>query len=428
MKKTLLCALLAVGALSHPGYGATPQPKKPGKTTTQLQLQQARIVELEERIQKLTREMTAWKESVGSEVAILKAKAEESAKRGEETSLAAGQGDDRCSAEREELADLDSRLEDVERIAGKIHHTGWYDFVFRNSNKPGDHPMLDQAHLYLNFDARLDKVWRSFMELEIEHSPTASGGGSQGTIELDRGYIERACRRNAKLRIGKFFVPLGLYTREHWAISTDSILKPIHDDNGYVPNSPVGVLYQGSTRSAEGGAGNIEYTAFLSNGSEMYATNKTRDDKPGGGADLRYQFGEDHQDKIGFSFYRQNNHAQAGRLERNSMAYLDYHPVSRLLVRLENFHQERDSRYTDVHVLYAGLKYQLTKKVYANLSLNKGDDDKNGNGRDQTIECLTIGWWLKPYVRTKFEVSRHRFEDASLPEFNQLSGAIGVVF
>ncbi|HNV70547.1 MAG TPA: hypothetical protein PKO06_12675 [Candidatus Ozemobacteraceae bacterium] len=426
MKKTLLCAFLALTACIPPGYGASAL--KPEKWNETVEHQQARISELEQKLASLSQQMADLQKSLTSEMATLKSTSHPQSACGDVPESKTAVSNEACEQERQEIADLDNRLEEIERIGGRIHHTGWYDFVVRTNNKPGDKRHFDQAHLYLNFDSQLDRVWRAFMELEIEHSPTANSGGVQGTIELDRGYIERRCGDLSKMFIGKFFVPLGLYTREHWAISTDSIMKPIHDENMYVPNSPVGFMYQGALRQAAARSGRCEYSCFLTNGSEMYATNRTRDDQLGGGADLRLNFGHDDRNRVGMTYYRQNNHAQQGRLEQNYLTFLDYYVQPRFSVRVENFTQNRDRRWNDVYVLYAGAKYQLSRQTYLHCSWNKGDDDKNGRAADQTIECLTLGWWPKPYVRTKLEFSRHRFEDPSLATYNQLAGAIGVVF
>lgn len=245
---------------------------------------------------------------------------------------------------------------------------------------------------------------------------------------MDRAYIERKLPMNGKLRFGKFGVPLGIFTPEHWAISVETIQKPIHEDNLYVPNRAVGVMFQGQLFQESNNSGNLGYTLFLSNGSELFATNKPKDNSFGGGGDLKFNFGAQDRNKVGISYYRQNNPAQLGRRELNYMTYADYFPRPKLLFRFENFRQERDSRFSDIHVFYASVKYQLSRKTYLNYRWNKGDDEKNGNGADQTAHCLTLGWWLKPYIRTKWEFSTHRFQDPGIPDFNEWAASIGVIF
>jgi hypothetical protein len=341
-----------------------------------------------------------------------------------------------CFAEYDETKEEEigrlGRIDAIERHIGRTRIGGWVDFLYKDTDKQDSKQFFDLHHFYLYFDNELTENWRAFAELEFEHVPELEGGGGSGELKLERGYIQYTYNDHAKSRLGKFNTPLGIWTPTHWAIYVDTVTKPIHEDNKYVPVKQVGIEFFGSVFPLIGDRihGLINYAAYFSNGSEVSGTNKPEDDDLGGGVDINATFNDRYL--IGISAYTQHNPSPRlgtpGRREDSLMLYGEAELPYNILLRSEYFIQDRTKGDPDIDVIYAKIKWGFIDNWYVNYRWNQGDDDKNGNGREQTMNVFTLSYWPLPEVRIRSEFSIHDFKDPGKEDFNEWIAWIGYIF
>ncbi|MCP4039658.1 MAG: hypothetical protein GY733_22130 [bacterium] len=317
-----------------------------------------------------------------------------------------------------ELGPLDHRTSRLERLVGDTRLGGWIDFRYGDSTKRGSDPQLDAHHFYLYLDSRLDKQWSSFAELEFEHAPHFDGGDGQGEIKLERLYIQYRNDAHLKVQLGKFNTPFGYWTPVHWAILQDTIQKPIHEDNAYVPRKQVGFRFFGD--AFEGTLAempmHVDYSAWLSSGTELFGTDEPEDGSLGIGADLRLRL--DDAWLFGASTYRQKNPRFDDRQEQSFMLYADVEISREFVLRGELFHQQRGGGYSSRTAGYAKLRWDFADRMYANLRVGLGDDDKRGNGDSHQETVLTLGYSPIPNVRMKLEWAYNRFDAPTAEDFH----------
>ncbi len=328
----------------------------------------------------------------------------------------------------EQLDDVEDRLSRLETLAGNVEVGGWLDFVFKDSEKTGQAPYFDPHHFYLYFDARVSDSWSGFAEIEYEHAPRFEEGEGSGEIKAERLYIQYRHNRKIQLRFGKFNTRSGYWTPEHWTILVDTIQKPIHEDNAYVPAKQVGVEASGQLFSgtAFGLPVAVDAAFWGSNGSEIFATNEPRDDDFGFGSDLRVTFFDNYL--LGASFYQQKNPDQTGRTERSVVAYTDLRLPCDLTLRGEFLHQNRNHAFSDVSVGYAKLRWDFFERAYLNYRFGIGDDDKRGTGDTHVEHVATLGYSPHPNVRLRAEYARNEFDATGVEDFNVWAAYLGLIF
>ncbi|MCH7569536.1 MAG: hypothetical protein IH919_03050, partial [Deltaproteobacteria bacterium] len=85
---------------------------------------------------------------------------------------------------------IDERLSSLQSLIQNTRIGAWVDFLYRDTSKKGATRFFDPQHFYFFLDNRLSSRWRSFAEVEFEHSPLVTDSGAQGQISLERTYIE----------------------------------------------------------------------------------------------------------------------------------------------------------------------------------------------------------------------------------------------
>jgi len=308
----------------------------------------------------------------------------------------------------------------------KLKVFGWADVLFQDRDSTNYKPVLNPQHLYLLFDAQLDDNWRMLSELEFEHLPIVDNGTGKGEIIVDRLYIEYNHSDLLNSRVGKISTPLGIWTPAHWAISVPSIQKPIHEDNAYVPRKQVGLESFGRWNSATSVVSDVKYAVWVSTGNDLFGTNNPTDDKFALGTDISGRFSE--HLKLGLSTYTQHNSSKGGRREDTVHPYLELYLIDSITVTGEYQHQKRFDSSGDINTWYLSTKWQFTQKAYIYYRRDDGDDERRAAGTKTKRNIITLGYWPRPYVRTKLEFSTHDFEDPTIVDFNQWGAWIGVNF
>lgn len=308
----------------------------------------------------------------------------------------------------------------------EITFKGWMDTDFKSNDKPGNKPYIDAHHLYLITEARLQKGFRAFIELEIEHSPNT--GSDKGTVKLERLYSQIDIDTRFNVRIGKFNTPFGSWTPTHWAILVETVEKPIHENNKYVPPKSVGVEFLGRLFV---GDNDIEWNAFFSNGTEFEATNKPADRTFGGGADARLNFLEGNA-HLGGSFYNQHNPSKENRSENNFVGYGGF-DAGQFSFSSEYISQSRGEGdqgtvYEDVKTFYVNGKYYFKPEYALGMRYDSGDDDKSGAGDKHQISTFYFNWMPIPSVLGKAEYNAHSFDAPTKDDFNSWSLYFGLLF
>ncbi len=329
---------------------------------------------------------------------------------------------------------LNEVAEYIEEHEGNLHRSkikisGWADIHFQERAVKGYKTLFDPHRLYLDFDTRLDDNWRIFVEFEFEHIVNFTDNTGQGTFKTERMYFEYNESDLLNIRLGKWSTPLGYWTNAHWAITVPTIVKPIHEDNLYVPGLQVGVEAFGRWQSSSkfSWISNVNYSLWVSNGNELFGTDKPKDDKNGYGTNISGDVFD--IVNIGLTTYTQHNPDEGGRRENTIQPYLEIDLTETISLTSEYQFQDRiDTNARDVRSWYISTKWQYNFKSYLNYRLDRGDDEKKGGVGKTTRNILTFGYWPKPYVRTKFEISAHRFDDVLIEDFNQFDAWIGVIF
>jgi len=317
------------------------------------------------------------------------------------------------------------RLARLEQLAGKIKIGGWLDFEYFDSGESGQNDFFNVHHVYLNFDVKVSDHWLAYVEIEYENIPEIGGDeDDDGRILLDRGYIEYRYHAGARLQLGKFNTPAGIWKPEHWAITTDTIQEPIMEDNQYIPSKSVGVQFLGSHFSS---LGEFNYAALISNGSEISNTAEPVDDIHGRGLDLRFTF----QDRfmVGTSYHAFEDYRGGRESTLNgAMAYASLGIIKDVLeLRGEYLHVGR-SDFPDLETYYDKLKWQINHSLYLNLRYDRGDDERRAQGESHTAHGFTVGIWPHRHVRMKFELVDQNFEAAIREDYLQWTAWIGLVF
>ncbi len=320
----------------------------------------------------------------------------------------------------------------VSRLMEKTRFGGWLDLLYLDSDRTDARKHFDLHHLYVYFDTSISERWRLFGEVEFGHAPHLEEGDNKGELKLERGYAEYYYSDWLKARFGKFNTPFGIWTPTHWAIYVDTVARPIHEDNKYVPVKSVGVEILGNpaVKFSTDHFVEINYSLFVSNGGEYEGTDDPEDDDLGGGMDLNFRFDETYL--LGFSLYTRKNASPSfgtpGRRETSFMAYGEAELPFNLLVRGEMMIQDRSEGDRTVDAWYGKVKWKFREDAYLNYRYGSGDDEKRADGGRQRVHTFTVGYWPLPEIRLKAEISLHDFKDPSLEDYTEWVAWLGCVF
>ena len=309
---------------------------------------------------------------------------------------------------------------------GEAKFTGWLDTDFLGDDKPGSKPFIDAHHVYLIWDHQIDSRFRAYSEIEFEHSP--STGDQKGEIKLERAYSEISLYKGLNFRLGKFSTPFGYWTPTHWAILVETVAKPLHEANKYIPPKSVGVEFFGQLFF---GSQDVQWNAFVSNGSEYIGTDKPDDRTFGGGIDARLNIAEG-KGFIGGSFYTQNNPSKGNRDEKNYVGYGGFE-LANFDVKGEYIIQSRSdatpaSLLDDVTTFYLSGRYFVIPELAGGARIDGGDDDKSGAGEYHGVTSLFVNWMPVPRATAKVEYNIHRFGAASKDAYNSWALYFGLIF
>ncbi|RMG58335.1 MAG: hypothetical protein D6713_07970 [Deltaproteobacteria bacterium] len=308
---------------------------------------------------------------------------------------------------------------------------GWIDLLYHDSDRKGEERGFDLHHVYLFVDSQVNERWRVFAEVEFEHAPHLEDGESKGELKLERGYAEHFRSDLLKFRFGKFNTPFGIWTPTHWAVYVDTVRKPIHEDNKYVPPKSVGVEAFGAWFPRLFSLPlQVEWALFLSNGGEYEGTDNREDGKLGGGFDVRARVADDYL--LGLSGYGRNEETPsdgtAGRNERSLMLYGEASLPWSFLVRAEALLQDRSRGDRSLDAWYGKVRWDFRDDAYVNVRYESGDDEKRAGGGRHRVTTLTLGYWVAPEVRLKGEVSFHDFKDPGKEDYSEWVAWLGVIF
>ena len=336
-------------------------------------------------------------------------------------------------AGRNPVSSVSEELSEIKGLIGRTRVGGWVDFVYKDSDQKDFNQFFDLHHFYLYFDNRLNDYWQAFLEVEYEHIPDLKKSGSSGGLKLERGYIQYTYSDYAKVRLGKFNTPLGIWTPAHWAILVDSVAKPIHDDNQYVPRKSVGIELSGNRLFPLETSLDplLTYSLYISNGPEISGTNSVSDNQLGAGVDANVRIGDRYL--IGWSGNVQHNQApalsgKAGRREVSMMVYGEALLPYGVLVRGEYFSQNRGKGDPSLDVIYGKVKWSFREKWYLNYRWNRGEDEKEGMGGKESVNTFTLSYWPLLNVRMKGEVSTHSFENSLVEDYSAWMFWAGYIF
>jgi len=207
---------------------------------------------------------------------------------------------------------------------------GWADFQMKLDSSEQGALHFDQTHLYLIADARVNKAWSVFAEVELEHLPEVSEEQTLGTIKLERSYIQHETART-RLRLGRMVMPFGIRIPAHWLMTTPILTRPPIEDMGHVQTHFVGV--EGQYR-LDIGKSTVDITGTIHNGPETHGTEAPTDGLSGFGGDIKWQ--NSHFQTVGASVARSS--ADDGHEHNHTaiVAYTDLNLPANLGLRAES--------------------------------------------------------------------------------------------
>ena len=308
----------------------------------------------------------------------------------------------------------------------EVRFKGWFDTEFRGNDTSGNRPYFDIHHLYLISEITLEENFSGLIEIEVEHSPKTST--NKGDVILERLYIKKKLSSQVSIRVGKFNTPFGYWAPTHWSILVETISRPIHESNHYIPAKSVGIETIGIlfTKNNE-----IEWKLFFSNGSESEGTNKPEDQSFGGGGDLRFTFSEGNS-FIGVSYYNQKNPQFEGRTENSVVGYAGT-KFGKFDFKGEYISQTRsignsNTIYDDIETYYISGKYNVNLDFAFGSRYDFGDDEKLNINEKHHMTSLFLNWTPIPEIIGKLEYDLHRFDMPIHRDFNEWAIYLGLIF
>ncbi len=308
----------------------------------------------------------------------------------------------------------------------EIKFKGWLDTEFKGDNKEDTKSYFDVDHLYLMTEVNLDEGFSGFAEIEFEHAPNTDN--EKGQISLDRLYSQKVFSDYFGLRFGKFSTPFGYWTPTHWAILTETVSKPLHELNKYIPSKSVGFEAFGNIFLQKH---EFEWKLFFSNGSEIEGTDEMDDKSFGGGADLRFVHANGNS-FVGSSIYHQHNPQKDGRTERSFVGYGGI-TLGDFDMRSEFIYQDRSNgvsgvEYNNIATFYVTGKYQVSPDIAIGTRYDDGDDERNFESKIHTMTSLFLNWTPISEIIGKVEYDFHSSDNVNYEDYNSWALYLGLIF
>lgn len=309
---------------------------------------------------------------------------------------------------------------------------GWFDFSFEDNDLSNTESSFTLNHFNLYADTRFRDRWQAFLEVEYEHETDRSGFEAEREFELEQAYIRYNFDEQHHLRVGDFNTPFGYWTPLHWSILVETIEKPLHEGQRWIPEQQIGIELGGNRfLSLRGVDTELSYVLFAGYGDDPLGIGESNARGVTSGADLHLTFEDKHQ--IGASFYRQKNGEIGDRIERNVILYGYATLPGSLELRTEYMHQHRSGGHQsgidqDVDFIYANLRWDFLDPAYFNYRFSYGEDDASGRTVDHVIHTFTLGARPHPSVLCKLEYSSHDFRHPSRKDFNFWGFSVGYRF
>lgn len=317
-------------------------------------------------------------------------------------------------------------------VRAEVTLGGWVGALVAGDTRPGSKPGLDVHPWYLFIQAEPVEDLRVFGELEMEHLfQFVAGAPGAGEIKLERLYLEKGFSTAHNVRVGKTFTPFGYWYRLHWAFLTETVSRPFSMDNAYVPRAQVGVQYWGRWF-----AGNTElaYYAWVSNGPDIFNTDKRTVIEPGFGASV-------------FA-----THSVGGRDDLTVGATVGYHtqwvPGTDGTVRQDNlvggleaklvrvdlrgeFYWHRTTAGSQRHTLYGTAAGWVLPQLAATYRFDWGNDarrTKDAASERAWAHSFGVLWRPHAAVVARVEARQNVFHDTALPSYWQGTLSVAVKY
>ncbi|QTD50997.1 hypothetical protein [Sulfidibacter corallicola] len=298
----------------------------------------------------------------------------------------------------------------------------WADMLYMDSDADDEQEFFDVAHLYVFGKYTFGKRWSSFAEVAFEQEPNLQGEADD-ELSLERLYLQYDWREWVNLRLGKFDTRAGIIKPIHWAITLDSIRRPIMEDNSYVPAKSVGLEVFGKRYFGER---EFNYSFALS-----HSENEVTDDHPidrakSVGLDLQWQRFDRYRYGFSYILYRDPKDK-----DRSVEAWLPYAEVwfwdRALLFRVEVLNLTRNKA-PDLLAWYAKAKWQISREWTLNFRHDQGEDELSAQGRERHSQSLTLAFFPSRQWRFRVELSQNHIESDPRQNFTQWLGWAGWIF
>lgn len=279
------------------------------------------------------------------------------------------------------------------------------------------------SHVYAYGNTKFNNRWSLFTEIEYEYDSDGTDGDAENELILERLKLKYTHSDAFKLTIGKFNTPWGIWTPEHWTINVDTITKPLHDENTYVPRKSIGLMIEGLFFPSDNTE--LKYSFIIANGVGQSGSNKPEGDDLGAGLDLRLTMYEKYT--LGTSFYTQED-SPSDRQQDSFLYYFNFELPWNLTLRSEGMLQHRDGPEDHVQTFYVKLKWQFHEKWYINYRYDTGDDTTLQYDGKHTINSITLAYFPTNKIRLKLEFADHRVDSEVSDDYQELLLRVGYIF
>lgn len=304
--------------------------------------------------------------------------------------------------------------EDVDLPAASRFDYGlWTDVLYTDGDWQAQDSFFDISSLYAfaKYDFKASS-WSLFAEAAYERELNLQLQYTE-ELNLERAYIEYRWRPDLNFRFGKFNTQAGIIKPIHWALTLDSVSRPIMERNSYIPAKSTGLEIFGR-RLLE--RRELNYSLALS-----YSESEITDAEPidrATGAVLDVHLSSFHSYKAGTSIVFYRDPKDKDRSVFSVLPYAETYLTQQLLFRAELLHMHRDTG-SDVLSYYVKGKWTFAPDWYLNLRYDVGDDEQSLAGLERRSWTATLAHKFTRQWRGRIEVERHRLEDANETTFTQ---------
>jgi hypothetical protein len=307
---------------------------------------------------------------------------------------------------------------------------GWVDASYQDNDVAADDSSISVNHANVFADTRR-RDWQLFAEAEWEHETSLSGFEAERELELEQLWGRVPLADAMGLRLGRFNTPFGYWVPIHWEILMDTLDKPLHVGDEWVPEQQIGAELSGHWRPDPQRDFELRGALFSGIGPGGWAQRQVDGVTVGG--DLRLVWGR--RALAGVSAYRQRNEEKDDRTEMSGAVYGELRPHERVTLRGEWIGQDREAvagTAWEEHVssLYASARFDAADWLYLGYRFGLGDlDDEDAlAGERQRVHTLTLGFVPHRDVRIKLEWSDHRVRSGARDSFAFWGASLGVLF